>query len=87
MNSGRFGKNMAADVSAKTWRRTFRQKKFAETSRIFLPKRLCRNVLFPLQAGAQALQAPKKDNQAKRRNFPVSATLGSIMLKIGKNRS
>ena len=39
----RFGKNMAADVSAKTWRRTFRQKnmpkrlrlkKFAETSRM-----------------------------------------------------
>ena len=30
----------AKDVSAKTWRRTFRQKKFAETSRIFF----CRNV-------------------------------------------
>ena len=54
MNSGRFGKrrfgkNMAADVSAKNICRNvsnfFRRNVFAETS---LPKRLCRNVLFPL---------------------------------------
>ena len=44
MNSGcfgkrRFGKNMAADVSAK--------KICRNVSNFFLPKRLCRNVLFP----------------------------------------
>ena len=36
----RFGKNMAADVSAKK-----------NCSKIFLPKRLCRNVLFPYHRG------------------------------------
>ena len=38
----------AKDISAKTWRRTFRQKKLPKRLEFFLPKRLCRNVLFPI---------------------------------------
>ena len=38
------------------------------------------------KAGAQGFQAPNKDIQAKRLILPVSATYGSIMLKIDKNR-
>ena len=73
-DSGRFGKNMAADVSAKTWRRTFRQKNmpkrlrlktFAETFRMICGA-------YPVYARSPSpSQRPAPTTIALRSPFPL----------------
>ena len=95
-DSGRFGKNMAADVSAKTWRRTFQQKhgggRFGKKN---MPKRLRLKTLaetFRMLCGAYPVyarspspsQRPAPTTIASRSPFPLGLRSCSTSLsKMG----